>query len=336
MRTLLLWLLLTASALAQGCGDNNFNCVVPTAPPGTSDDRAASTAFVTQGRRLLMSAPLDLYTNYSTGSDANNCLVATPCQTAQGAFNRVLLLYDTAGQPVTIHVAVNDSTCLVVNFGWVGGGTVTIQGPGGAGVQPTVGFTCSNGHAVKVNSVLPANLIMQNIALSYAANFMGIYHVGFGEIVLDNVAFNAAVGGSAHIYALGDGAKVSCPLLGTTMTMTSQANYWIASFANSSVICANSTINFIGAQTYAVLVISGQAAAVIINATKYCDGYGPSANCESKGVGTGPTITTTFARYQAYMNGIIDTVSSANPNFLPGCTGSTACLGTLTQGGQYN
>jgi hypothetical protein len=33
-------------ALAQGCGPQNPNCIVPTAPPGTSNNQAASTAFV--------------------------------------------------------------------------------------------------------------------------------------------------------------------------------------------------------------------------------------------------------------------------------------------------
>lgn len=42
----LLALLWAAPAHAQGCGPQNPNCIVPTAPPGTSDNRAASTAFV--------------------------------------------------------------------------------------------------------------------------------------------------------------------------------------------------------------------------------------------------------------------------------------------------
>lgn len=37
---------LTVGALAQGCGPQNPNCIVPTAPPGTSNNQAASTAFV--------------------------------------------------------------------------------------------------------------------------------------------------------------------------------------------------------------------------------------------------------------------------------------------------
>lgn len=47
------WLLLSAAllllpceALAQGCGQTNPNCIVPTAPPGTNNNQAASTAFV--------------------------------------------------------------------------------------------------------------------------------------------------------------------------------------------------------------------------------------------------------------------------------------------------
>jgi hypothetical protein len=35
-------------AAAQGCGNNNPNCIVQTAPPGTNNQQAASTAFVEQ------------------------------------------------------------------------------------------------------------------------------------------------------------------------------------------------------------------------------------------------------------------------------------------------
>lgn len=43
---LLLALLGASPAHAQGCGPSNPNCIVPTAPPGTSNNQAASTAFV--------------------------------------------------------------------------------------------------------------------------------------------------------------------------------------------------------------------------------------------------------------------------------------------------
>lgn len=49
MRILVALFLLLAScgaAAAQGCGSQNPNCIVPTAPAGTSNNQAASTAFV--------------------------------------------------------------------------------------------------------------------------------------------------------------------------------------------------------------------------------------------------------------------------------------------------
>jgi hypothetical protein len=45
---LLFLCLLTGDASAQGCGAENRNCIVPTAPPGSNDNQAASTAFVQQ------------------------------------------------------------------------------------------------------------------------------------------------------------------------------------------------------------------------------------------------------------------------------------------------
>ncbi|WP_456662965.1 hypothetical protein [Bradyrhizobium sp. LB13.1] len=42
----LLALAIPSAAQAQGCGSPNPNCIVPTAPPGTSTNQAASTAFV--------------------------------------------------------------------------------------------------------------------------------------------------------------------------------------------------------------------------------------------------------------------------------------------------
>jgi hypothetical protein len=45
----LLFALWSSIALAQGCGPQNPNCIVPTAPPGTSNNQAASTAFVNGG-----------------------------------------------------------------------------------------------------------------------------------------------------------------------------------------------------------------------------------------------------------------------------------------------
>ncbi len=42
----LLFSLFASAAIAQGCGPTNPNCIVPTAPVGTNNNQAASTAFV--------------------------------------------------------------------------------------------------------------------------------------------------------------------------------------------------------------------------------------------------------------------------------------------------
>ena len=80
MKILIALFLLLAScgaAAAQGCGPQNPNCIVPTAPPGTSDNRAASTAFVQNatgggGFRFRQTAtPTNYYVN--AGSAGNIC-----------------------------------------------------------------------------------------------------------------------------------------------------------------------------------------------------------------------------------------------------------------------
>lgn len=48
---------LTAAAAAQGCGQGNPNCIVPTAPAGTSNNQAASTAFVQGSVASILGTP---------------------------------------------------------------------------------------------------------------------------------------------------------------------------------------------------------------------------------------------------------------------------------------
>lgn len=49
------------SVLAQGCGPSNPNCIVPTAPPSTSNNQAASTAFVAGAVSSAALTPLDVF-----------------------------------------------------------------------------------------------------------------------------------------------------------------------------------------------------------------------------------------------------------------------------------
>lgn len=69
---LLIFLCLTVVADAQGCGPANANCIVPTAPPGTNNNQAASTAFV-QGNpsAQLINVTRAPFNADPTGTNAN-------------------------------------------------------------------------------------------------------------------------------------------------------------------------------------------------------------------------------------------------------------------------
>jgi hypothetical protein len=86
-----------------------------TAPPGTSNNQIADTAFVTQAIAAIpvsptppknrLPAPLNLYVA-TTGNDANDGLtVSTAFRTLQKAWNTILYNYDMNGFLVTVNVA---------------------------------------------------------------------------------------------------------------------------------------------------------------------------------------------------------------------------------------
>jgi hypothetical protein len=59
----LLFLLMSPAAYGQGCGPTNPNCVVNTQPPGTSNNTAASTAFVQQAIGGIGGSPVTSVSN---------------------------------------------------------------------------------------------------------------------------------------------------------------------------------------------------------------------------------------------------------------------------------
>ncbi len=160
-RWLAIGLLVAAPAFAADRPLNGF--IVPTAPVGTSNNQAASTAFVAgqiaaNARiRLKLSAPLTLNSDTGSGINQAGCGLGTgasACNTLNYLINNIFVPnYDTAGQAVTLSFVANDSTCISRGTAWTGGGQVTIQGPGGS--PPSVGLTCATS-AVGINAPLPA------------------------------------------------------------------------------------------------------------------------------------------------------------------------------------
>jgi pectate lyase-like protein len=66
---------------AQGCGTTNPNCIVPTAPPATSNNQAASTAFVTSAvNGVVVNVKLPIGTcAAAVGNGSTNDRVAIQC-----------------------------------------------------------------------------------------------------------------------------------------------------------------------------------------------------------------------------------------------------------------
>lgn len=121
---ILLFSLWSSLALAQGCGPQNPNCIVPTAPPGTSDNRAASTAFVTTATTGLG----------FVGPPALGAIpIATGTMTASWSNQAT-----TTGFAVGTYAGVNTPPAGGAIFqGFVGVGTPTPGAP-----ATTVGYPC--------------------------------------------------------------------------------------------------------------------------------------------------------------------------------------------------
>jgi len=111
MRRLLLALVLSlfgTAALAQGCGPQNPNCIVPTAPVGTSNNQAASTEFVANALAGSLTAGTNITitgTNPTTIATVPNPTFATsvtsPIHIGGTAASSSLTLESTSGVGTT-------------------------------------------------------------------------------------------------------------------------------------------------------------------------------------------------------------------------------------------
>ena len=114
MRLLVALFLLLAScgaAAAQGCGSQNPNCIVPTAPVGTSDNRAASTAFVQQNVPGFLPAGVDA--NIANVQSSNYQIAPSDCGKTiflNGTGLFTLTLPAITGFPTTCSVALKNGS----------------------------------------------------------------------------------------------------------------------------------------------------------------------------------------------------------------------------------
>lgn len=150
-------LLAASPAAAQGCGNSNPNCIVPTQPPGTSNNTAASTGFVgqgiqTQGVNITVN-PFTPPTGFPTpqfGIGVNQTATGT-CSTANGAnchYNYINITSDNAIAGPNLQNNWGTGEGFLVNHNF--GGTAAI-GQRSAGIFNLVQTTTTGNTAAGVS-----------------------------------------------------------------------------------------------------------------------------------------------------------------------------------------
>lgn len=163
---------LSGAAHAQGCGPQNPNCIVPTAPPGTSNNQAASTAY-TQGELAA------IYTaaHYWPGGQS---------------FNPNVLITPTPGLAGDAALTINNNTANI--SGALPGTIFHLVGANATGVRITYDsfggqntFTArrANGTMAAPSALLANQTIFTESAFGYGAT-------GYSPAGRVAIAFNAA------------------------------------------------------------------------------------------------------------------------------------------------
>lgn len=256
--------------------------------------------------RTRLTANTNFYVS-TTGNDSNNGLSSTTAWlTGQRAANVLQNSYDLNGYIATVNLATGTYTGgVTVNgpfTGATGPGSVVFLGNTGSpssyisAVTSSVNFSATNGAQFTVSGIKMSG------ATSFALNADG----GGSVINYGNVVFGAAT--SAHV-ASGNSAKVSA--IGD-YTITAGALEHFFAGGSGSVISANGrNITLTGTPAF------GTAFAVCsTNASLICQS-------------TAFAGSATGSRYQALLNGVIDTGGSGS-TFFPGNS-----AGTTPTGGQY-
>lgn len=301
--------LLVAIAPALAVDQPLQNYIVPTAPVGTSNNQAASTAFVNgqiAANRIKLTGALSLFSDTSLGINQAGCGLATgaaACNRLNYLFNNVLVPnYDTAGQPVTLNVANNDTGVgLSIGVGWAGGGPVTVMGPIGGCAAPTVALSAA-GPAVLVTVTIPSTLTIDCLVLS---GQYGIYVASASVVQPARVNFGTAT--AAHMTAAATGATIVCK---GNYTISGGAVLHYQANLGGLINCSGFTVTLTGTPAFGAFADSEGASNVFSSALSF------------SGSATGQ-------RYFAALNGVINT-NGGGPNYFPGNS-----AGATATGGQY-
>lgn len=261
-------------AHAQGCGPQNPNCIVPTAPFGTNNNQAASTAFVQQN-----SGAAGIYTGLSGDCTATSLGVITCLKTNGQPFYTDLPTpvnpLDAATKQYVDNTAVGFTPHIQVVLATTTALPTNVYNNGTAGVGATLTAT-ANG-ALTIDGTSPSVNDRELIKNEAAPANNGIYVVtavgdGSDPYVLTR-ATDANTPGTGDANKIGFGTYV----LATTGTANSNTGWTV-----------NSTVTTIGTSPISWAQFSGSGSGV-----QTINGLGGTPSIVNNGgvsVGTSPGI----------------------------------------------
>ena len=215
---------------------------------------AAATA------RVRLTAPLTLNADFVAGTDNATCGLAAgaaACKSIQRAYNNFITKYDTSGFGTTISFNNNDTIGLIVGTGWIGGGDLTINGPGGS--PPSVGMNTS-GNAITVSANLAATINLKNFKITSSGG-LGVLVTGAATVNIgDNMNIGAVSSGAAQFQVAGAGSQLECNGSGYTIT-GGGATHFTAILGG--VIQCGVPVTVVGTPTYANAFMSVQGAQIL-------------------------------------------------------------------------
>lgn len=168
----LIFSLWASLAFAQGCGQTNPNCIVPTAPFGTNNNQAASTAFVqaSGGGSFLNNLPQFTFPCNPTG-------VTAPAIACAALIAQAPLLVSSG------ILSINNNISASQLFFGINAGNSTLTGVNNVGLGPFAASSLTTGAQNAVNGYA---------ALQHGLSSSNIAALGFN-------AFNALTGGGASV-----------------------------------------------------------------------------------------------------------------------------------------
>jgi hypothetical protein len=303
--------LLLALALWPSLAWAQFATTTTTAPIGDSTNRIASTGFVANQTRIVLSAPLTLFVDNVAGSDSNDGLTSgTAFATMAKAFSVATTNYDTRGNNITVQAAASQSWTNISYSGYLaGGGALVLNLNGGTVTSSTANIGAITIYTGVGSTVTSTGFILQNATITCSGGGIGL-EITSGFVILGTGNTFGSCPGGIHI-------EIDSQL----SRLLAQAGYTISGgAANHEVSIASGLIDFntaaftrtiTGTPAFSSSFALAQGAGIIFDFMT------------NSGSATGK-------RYIANTNGTIFT-NFGGPNALPGNV-----AGAISTGGSYD